>query len=267
MKYFIIGLLLLSSQLFSQNNSFYKTLSNNGEFKFYSQINKTPVLISHGDILSENILPNYAQGLQFMQAPGLFNSTEELYSYLTNNSTFYFKSSKEKGSYYNKAGTHSNKRNMYYEGGLEAYHKSVSYNSDEEAVQDPLWQLITGVRYQLVFRESYIKDADFEFLILSTVNVFKAGIDVGSTSDIENIIKIFLKQSSEEEINKFKKNVGSYCLIKEEGVWKTCSPLAVFEYLQEKQYLHLIKEKVNSTNFYDVLSTVESGIRKYEQVH
>lgn len=262
MKYFIIILIIFTSQLFSQNNAFYKTLSGDGVLKLYSQINKTPVFISNGNIMNESNLPNYTKGLQFMQAPGLFSSVNDLYTYLTNNSRFYFSNHSEKGSYYNKNTTHDTERQMYYSGGVEIYNKSLSMN-DEEASQDPLWELISDVRFQLVFRETYIKDNNYEFLLLSTVDVFKAGMNVNSTIDIEKAANYFLKNSNTEDIKKYKKSVGSYCMIKEDGIWKACSSTAVFEYLQEKGFLQLIKNKINSNNFYDVLSVIDNGIRAY----
>lgn len=265
MKYFIIILIFVSSQLFSQNNSFYKALSSDGELKFYSQINKTPVIISNGNLLIENSLPNYTKGLQFMQAPGLFSSVNELYTYLTNNSKFYFSNNSEKGSYYNKNATHNAQRQMYYNGGVEIYNKSLSLN-DEEASKDPLWDLISNVRFQLIFRETYIKDNNYEFLLLSTVNVFKAEMNINSTIDIDKTANYFLKNSSTEDIKRFKKSVGSYCMIKEDGIWKACSAEAVFKYLQEKGFLQLIKNKVDSNNFYDVLSVLDNGIRTYNQI-
>ena len=263
MKYILIALLLVTSHSFSQNNSFYKTLSSDGVLKFYSQINSTPVLISHGDIVNENILPNYTKGLQFMQAPGLFSSESELYNYFTNNSEFYFDNSSQPNSYYNKNASHSMQRVQYYNNGLEVYNESITYNTDEEALESPVWDLISNVRYQLIFRETYIKENDYEFLLLTTINVLKAGIDVNSNADIQKIRNYFLRALNEEETKTIKKSIGSYCLIKESGVWKACSATAVFQHLQAKGYLQSIKDKVNSSNFYDVTSTVANGSRQY----
>ncbi len=266
MKYVLIVLVLLSCQLYSQNNNFYEDLNNSG-LKIYSQINEDPVLISHGNILSENIMPNYSSGLQFMQAPGLFNSENELYTYLTSNSDFYFSNHSEVGSYYNKNSTHSSQREQYYNNGVEIYNESLSYTSDSDASESDIWDLISNVRYQLVFRETYIKDNNYEFLLLTTINVFKADIDVNSNSDIAAAVNYFLRNSSEEEIEKFKKSAASYSMVKEDGIWKACSADAVFEYLNEMGHLLLITEKINSNNFYDVLSNVEGGLRQYTQAN
>lgn len=257
--------MIFTSKVFSQNNAFYKSLNGNGELKFYTQINKTPVLISNGNIMIENNFPNYTKGLQFMQAPGLFSSVNELYTYLTNNSRFYFSNYSEKGSYYNKNTSHDAERQMYYSDGVAIYNKSLSMN-DEEASQDPLWDLISDVRFQLVFRETYIKDNNYEFLILGTVDVFKAKMNINSITDIEKAANYFLKTSSTEDIKRFKKSVGLYCMIKEDGIWKACSSTAVFEYLQEKGFLQLIKNKIDSNNFYDVLSLIDGGVRTYTQI-
>jgi len=266
-RYIVIVLVFLSFQSYSQTSSFYKSLNNNEAF-MYSQINKDPVLISHGTILSENNLPNYSKGLQFMQAPGLFSSVDSLYNYLTDNNKFYFDNYDKKGSYYSKSSSHINERVMHYNNGVEIYNESLGYKTDEEAVQSAVWDLISDVRYQLIFEEDYIKDSNYEFLILHTVDVFKADIDVNSNNDIENVANVFLKILSEDEINKFnRRNVGLYCMIKEGGVWKACSSKSAFKYMQERGYLHLIKAKVESNNFYDVLSTVENGVRQYQKIN
>lgn len=157
MKYLLIVLVFYSYQLHGQNSSFYKDLNNSG-LKLYSQINEDPVLISHSNILSKNSLPNYSKGLQFMQAPGQFNSVNELYTYLTNNSAFYFGNHSEAGSYCNKSTTHNGQREHYYNDGVEIYNESLSLTSDNDASETGLWDLISNVRYQLVFRETYIKD-------------------------------------------------------------------------------------------------------------
>lgn len=80
-------------------------------------------------------------------------------------------------------------------------------------------------------------------------------------------VDYFLKKSSKNEIEKFKKSESSYCMIKENGIWKACSAVAVFEYLNQTGSLQLITEKVNSDKFYDVLSIVQSGVRQYREVN
>jgi len=259
MRYILIVMVFLSYQSYSQEVGLYKELNNSNVF-MYTQINKDPVIISHGNILSEDILPNYTKGLQFMQAPGVFNSIDELYMYLTNNSKFYFENYDRKGSYYNKNSSHINERKSYYDDFVNIYNESLSYSNDDDALESPVWDLIGNVRYQLVFEEDYIKDSNYEFLILRTIHPFISNISVNLSSDIENVSSYFLRASNDEII---KKGIRSYCMIKEDGVWKACSAKSVFKYMQEQGYLQLVKDKVESINFYDVLSTVENGSRKY----
>ena len=123
------------------------------------------------------------------------------------------------------------------------------------------------IRYQLIFREIYVKDETYEFLILSTVNVFKIDININSQSDIEKVSNIFLKTSSQSEIDNFGRNIELYCLIKEDNIWKACSYSAFVDYLKEKGYLPKIKAKSTSNKSYDVVSTVENGIRTYQQIN
>lgn len=265
MKYILSLLLLTVIKVNSQNDSFYKNLNFSGTLKMYSQINENPVLISNGNILSENSLPDYTRGLQFMQAPGVFNSVDELYNYLTNNNDFYFENYEQAGSYYNKTSSHNEERELYYSSGIRTYNKSLSY-SDEEAIQSGVWDLISNIKYQLVYRETYIKEDIYEFLLLGTINAFKADIDVDSSSDIEKGANYFLRNSiDEEEILQLRSSAGSYAMIKEDGRWKACSASAVFKYLKIRRYLSLVKQKLNSNNFYDVLSTVENETRIYTE--
>ncbi len=260
MRYILIALILFSHQFYSQQANFYKELGNSGAF-MYTQVNKDPVIITHGNIRNENTLPNYSKGLQFMQAPGLFNSVNELYNFLTDNSKFYFEGYGEKGSYYNKSSSHIGERTSYYTDFVKVFNESVGYSNDDEALKSTVWDLIGNVRYQVIFEENYIKDSNYEFLILRTVHPFVADIDINSNIDIEKAANHFLKTSINENI---KKGVRSYCLIKEKGTWKACSAKAVFKYMNEKNYLNLVKAKIKSSNFCDVLSTVENGSRKYD---
>ena len=264
MKNILILLMITTSPLLAQKVEFYESLGNG--LQFYTQINTDPVLISHGNIISENTLPNYTKGLQFMQAYGLFNSVDEAYSYLTDNPTFFFDNFEKEGSYYNKAPSHAYQRQSYYDGGVETYNRSLSYALDENAVKDPLWELISEVRYQLVLEENYIKDSNYEFVIIHAVNVFRGYIDINSESDMSKLTSYALKTISPEDKRKLLGAVGLYGLIKEEGEWKACSANAIFRYLQDQGTLDFVKDKVNSADFYDVLSTVENGVRVYEQV-
>ena len=82
-------------------------------------------------------------------------------------------------------------------------------------------------------------------------------------SDIENVSNIFLKLSSPSEIEEFKNYLELYCMIKENGIWKACSFEAHLKYLVENSYMEIVNSKINSNNFYDILSTVENGVRIY----
>ncbi|SDW82951.1 hypothetical protein SAMN05444411_102262 [Lutibacter oricola] len=258
----IISLLFLL-KTYGQNEMFYEDIGNS--LMFYSQINKDPVIISHGQILNEQTLPNYSKGLQFMQAPGLFSSVNELYNYLTNNNDFFFQNFSEPASYYNKNNSHSAQRNQYYTDGVTVYNKSLSISNDNDARDDTLYELISDVRYQVVFQETYIKDNNYEFLILSTLNVLQSDINLNIQSEIDSVSNIFLKLSTPSEIEEFGKNLELYCLIKENDIWKACSIEAHLKYLEDNGYMEIVTNKINSNNFYDVLSTVNNGIRVYTE--
>jgi hypothetical protein len=259
----IISLFFLS-KTYGQNETFYEDIGNN--LMFYSQINKDPVIISHGQILNEQALPNYSKGLQFMQAPGLFSSVNELYNYLTNNSDFFFQNFSEPESYNNKNNSHSSQRNQYYTEGLAVYNKSLSISNDNDARNDVLYDLISDVRYQVVFQETYIKDNNHEFLILSTLNVLQSDLNLNIQGDIDSVSNIFLKTSSPSEIEEFRKNIELYCLIKENGIWKACSMEEHLKYLEDNNYMEIVTNKINSNNFYDILSTINNGVRIYTEI-
>ncbi|CAM4295632.1 hypothetical protein ZONE111904_12735 [Zobellia nedashkovskayae] len=76
-------------------------------------------------------------------------------------------------------------------------------------------------------------------------------------SDINSVSNIFLKLSSQSEIEEFRKNLELYCLIKEEDVWKACSIQAHLKNLEDNSYMEIVTNKINSNNFHDVISTVE----------
>ena len=261
-KLFVIYFMVLTQVTCAQVESLYRPLNNDG-LLYYRQINEDPVIVFHDQCLSENNMPNYIKGLHFVVgSPAFFETSDDMYAYLTDNQLFAYEDRFRPGSYYNKNATHQSQRQLFFNNGVEAYNKSLIL-SDEEVKESKHVSSISIRRYQLVATETYIKDGEYEFLFIEFVDVYKADIDPKSSGDVDKVVNFFKRaELSEIDYNNIKRGTIMECFIKENGFWKACYPLPIYQYWRNKGYDQLIKDKAN----YDVLSTVENGVRVYEQV-
>jgi hypothetical protein len=211
-KYIVTAILLVTIIGYSQNPVFYKPHPTISNLSWYYQLNTSPVVIEHGAVTSENTKPNWYGAFEFTACPGVFNTVDEAYSYLTTNPNFL---DSEDYSYYNR--NHLDQQVLHFNNYKELIAQSLTYKSDKEVVKDGNEYILSHCRKQLIFGELYIKLNDQEFVLLFSSSMYLYGLDSSSYTDI-SIVLNQLKRGDLEGLTR--SGVETTFLLKEDGIWK-----------------------------------------------
>jgi len=205
---FIISIINIGVAL-AQNPSFYEPHPTNSNIQWYYQINENPVIIKNGNITSENTNPSWYNAFQFVNCPGVFNSVQQAYSYLTDRSEFL----SDDNSYYNR--TKPSQQTYYIEPTI--LNRSRNYATNEAAKNDTNAYVLAGCRESAIFGELYLRINGEEFLFLDYMRMYLFDLDSTSSADV-NLVVDYLKANNENNVI----NEGLRYLVfhKENGIWK-----------------------------------------------
>lgn len=257
MKYIYLILILITYKGFSQNEIFYKNVPGFTNVKYYNQVNITPYIFKNGIILYENVYPNWYKGLMYHKSPGIFNSVEELYSYLGDDQRF--TQNPIRSSTYNHK-TDLNHQAQYLEMGKKDLNESKLYLNDLEfleVVNPNSAQLYK--RYSIVHREVYLKIDNDEFLVLTFSSM--TGTFIPTELEVHKLTGYINGETA------FKAEIEQGgCLVftilhKEAGLWKFLGDdLRAVQYITDKNLNPILTQILkNSSDSATVVSTINSS--------
>lgn len=248
-KYIIIFVLncFVISITKAQNPAFYQQHPTNSSILWYNQINIDPVIIKSGNVVSENAKPDWYGGFQFISCPGVFNTVDEAYGYLTTNPEFL---DTNEYSYYNR--NKPDEQLLHIE--KSTLQESISF-TNEQAKNDANAYIISDCREKVIFNELYLKIDQMEVVLLYSASMFLVDLDSNSSAD-RTIITNYILSGYTPAVQ------GNYALeltvlIKENGVWKYPYSEAFIPFLDQKLGIQEFA-KINGIPIVNVVSTVDS---------